>query len=73
MKQVMQDLAKGGTTLVDAPTPQVTAGHLLIDTAVSLISSGTERMLADFGKSGLLAKARAQPDKVVQVLEKAPD
>ena len=71
MKQVMQDLAKGGTTLVDAPTPQVTAGHLLIDTAVSLISSGTERMLADFGKSGLLAKARAQPDKVVQVLEKA--
>jgi predicted dehydrogenase/threonine dehydrogenase-like Zn-dependent dehydrogenase len=28
-------------------------------------------MLVNFGKSGLIAKARAQPDKVLQVLEKA--
>ena len=71
MKQIMQDLANGRTTLVDAPAPQAAAEHLLIDTVVSLISTGTERMLVEFGKSGLLAKARAQPDKVVQVLEKA--
>lgn len=71
MKQILQNLSTGQSELVEAPAPQVRRGSLLIDTTVSLISSGTERMLVDFGKSGLLAKARAQPDKVVQVLEKA--
>jgi threonine dehydrogenase-like Zn-dependent dehydrogenase len=37
---------------------------------VSLISAGTERMLVDFGRAGLLAKARQQPEKVAQVLDK---
>jgi len=71
MKQILQNLSTGQSDLVDAPAPQARSGSLLIDTTVSLISTGTERMLVDFGKSGLLAKARAQPDKVVQVLEKA--
>ena len=70
MKQIMQDLAKGHTSIVEAPAPNNAGGHLLIDTTVSLISSGTERMLVDFGKSGLLAKARSQPEKVIQVFEK---
>ncbi len=71
MKQILQNLSTGQSELVEAPAPQARKGSLLIDTTVSLISTGTERMLVDFGKSGLLAKARAQPDKVVQVLEKA--
>lgn len=71
MKQVLQNLGTGETELVEAPPPTIRAGHLLIDTTTSLISIGTERMLVDFGKSGLLAKARSQPDKVKQVLEKA--
>ena len=71
MRQVVQDMIKGVTTLIDAPVPLAATGHLLVDTSVSIISTGTERMLVDFGKSGLLSKARAQPDKVVQVLEKA--
>ncbi|OWU74214.1 dehydrogenase [Loktanella sp. 22II-4b] len=70
MKQVLQDMAKGGTTLVEAPAPQASRGHLLIDTTLSLISTGTERMLVDFGKASLLQKARSQPDKVRQVLDK---
>jgi predicted dehydrogenase/threonine dehydrogenase-like Zn-dependent dehydrogenase len=36
-----------------------------------MISAGTERMLVEFGKAGWLAKARQQPDKVRQVLDKA--
>jgi predicted dehydrogenase/threonine dehydrogenase-like Zn-dependent dehydrogenase len=36
----------------------------------TLVSLGTEKMLIDFGKGSLLAKARAQPDKVKQVLQK---
>ncbi|WP_318484224.1 bi-domain-containing oxidoreductase [Photobacterium leiognathi] len=70
MKQVLQDMAKGGSNLVEAPTPKASIGNLLIDTSISLISAGTERMLVDFGKASLLDKARQQPDKVKMVLEK---
>lgn len=70
MKQVLQNLSTGQSELVEAPAPQARNGNLLIDTALSLISTGTERMLVDFGKSGLIAKARSQPEKVRQVLNK---
>jgi predicted dehydrogenase/threonine dehydrogenase-like Zn-dependent dehydrogenase len=43
----------------------------LIRTSCSLVSAGTERMLVDFGKASWIDKARQQPDKVQQVLEKA--
>lgn len=70
MKQILQDMAKGGSNLVEAPAPKVTTGNVLIDTSISLISAGTERMLVDFGKASLIDKARKQPDKVKMVLEK---
>lgn len=70
MKQLLQNLSTGESEFVDAPAPQARRGSLLIDTTVSLISTGTERMLVDFGKSGLIAKARSQPEKVRQVLDK---
>lgn len=70
MRQILQDLKKGATTVVEAPTPYVNAGHLLINTTCSLISAGTERMLVDFGKASLIDKARQQPEKVKMVLEK---
>jgi predicted dehydrogenase/threonine dehydrogenase-like Zn-dependent dehydrogenase len=44
---------------------------LLIRTTCSLLSAGTERMLVDFGKASWLDKARQQPDKVQQLVEKA--
>lgn len=64
-------MAKGGTTVVTAPSPRAIPNNLLIDTTVSLISTGTERMLVDFGKASMLQKARKQPDKVKQVIAKA--
>ena len=70
MKQVLYSLSTGNCELVECPPPQVRRGSVLVDTAVSLISTGTERMLVDFGKSGLIAKARSQPEKVRQVLNK---
>lgn len=70
MKQILQDMAKGQTHVLECPAPVALRGRLLIDTSVSLISAGTERMLVDFGRSGLIAKARSHPDKVRQVLEK---
>lgn len=70
MKQILQDMAKGGTTITEAPAPKVSSGTLLINTAVTLISAGTERSLVDFGKASMFDKARQQPEKVKMVLEK---
>lgn len=70
MKQILQDMAKGGTTVTTSPAPSLSANAINIATTVSLISAGTERMLVDFGKSSMLDKARQQPDKVKMVLEK---
>lgn len=70
MKQIIQSFKTGETILEDIPAPQVTKGCVLIQTTRSLVSLGTERMLVEFGKSNLISKARQQPDKVKQVLEK---
>lgn len=70
MKQILQNLSNGKTELVEAPSPNLRAGHVLVDTSVSLISIGTERMLVDFGRSGFISKARQQPEKVRQVIDK---
>jgi len=70
MKQILQDMAKGGTTVAEAPAPQVSRAYVLIQTTTSLISAGTERMLVGFGKASYLDKARQQPEKVKMVLEK---
>lgn len=70
MKQILQDMAKGGSSIVEAPAPKVTKNHVVINTTTTLISAGTERMLVDFGKANLIDKARSQPDKVKMVLEK---
>jgi threonine dehydrogenase-like Zn-dependent dehydrogenase len=45
-------------------------GQVLIQTSRSLVSLGTERMLVDFGKANYLQKARQQPDKVKEVINK---
>lgn len=70
MKQILQDMAKGGTTVTNSPAPSLSPQSINIASTVSLISAGTERMLVDFGKSSLIDKARQQPDKVKMVLEK---
>ena len=70
MKQIIQSFKTGQTILEEVPAPQVAKGAVLIQTTRSLVSLGTERMLVEFGKSNLISKARQQPDKVKQVLEK---
>ena len=70
MKQILQSLGTGVTDVQEVPAPAAGGGELLIRTAASLVSTGTERMLLEFGKSGWLGKARQQPDKVRMVFEK---
>jgi predicted dehydrogenase len=70
MLQILQSLKTGTTEVASVPAARLTSGSLLIRTKTTLVSAGTERMLVDFGKASYLDKARQQPDKVKQVLDK---
>ena len=70
MKQVIQNLSSGETTLTELPVPSAKNGGVLIRSTQSLLSAGTERMLVDFGRANWLNKARQQPEKVKMVLDK---
>jgi predicted dehydrogenase len=71
MKQLVTDFASGQTRLVDAPTPLPGRNQLLVRSRASLISTGTERMLIEFGRSSLIGKARSQPARLKDALNKA--
>jgi predicted dehydrogenase len=71
MKQVVQNVRKGETSVLDVPVPQVLPGTALVRTVASLVSVGTERALVEFAGKTLLGKARSRPDLVRQVMEKA--
>lgn len=70
MKQIIQDLQDGKTILEEVPIPALKSGQVLIETTRSLVSLGTERMLVEFGKANYLQKAKQQPDKVKEVINK---
>ncbi|HXE57618.1 MAG TPA: bi-domain-containing oxidoreductase [Gemmatimonadales bacterium] len=70
MKPLLQRLDTGDTRLAEVPVPGTSSPNLLVETRATLVSAGTERMLVEFGRGSLLEKARSQPDKVRQVLEK---
>jgi predicted dehydrogenase/threonine dehydrogenase-like Zn-dependent dehydrogenase len=70
MKQILQEIGTGQTIVAEVPAPAVLRRGLRILTRRSLISAGTERMLVEFGRAGLLAKVRQQPDKIRQVFDK---
>jgi predicted dehydrogenase/threonine dehydrogenase-like Zn-dependent dehydrogenase len=70
MKQLLQNYRTGEMELVECPTPKVYSNGLVVKTAKSLISVGTEKMLVDFGKASFIQKAKQQPDQVKQVINK---
>ena len=70
MIHLLQSLADGSTQLVDVPVPSATGVSLVVESRASVVSAGTERMLVDFGRAGWIEKARRQPDKVRQVVDK---
>lgn len=70
MKQLFQDLKTGAIVAPELPRPNVGYKQVLIRTKFSLVSPGTERMLLEFGKGSWLSKARQQPDKVKEVIQK---
>ena len=70
MRQVLQDARNGEITVADVPAPKLLAGCILVRTAASLLSVGTERASSEFASKNLAQKARMRPDLVREVLNK---
>jgi predicted dehydrogenase len=71
MKQLLQNVKNGKTTIEDVPVPTPREGTALVKIAASLVSAGTERMVVEFAEKSIVGKARSRPDLVKQVLERA--
>ncbi|HJR79279.1 MAG TPA: bi-domain-containing oxidoreductase [Anaerolineales bacterium] len=71
MKQLLQNMKNGKTTVDEVPIPTPREGQALVKTGASLVSAGTERMVVEFAGKSLIGKARSRPDLVRQVIDKA--
>ena len=71
MKQVLQDARNSEITIAEVPgPPKLLEGCILVRTAASVVSAGTERAAAEFASKSLFQKARMRPDLVREVLSK---
>ncbi|HET6344778.1 MAG TPA: zinc-binding alcohol dehydrogenase, partial [Myxococcota bacterium] len=70
MKQVVQNIRTGVTNVQLLPDPVAGPGQVVVATAASLISAGTERSVIELARKSLLNKARQRPDHVRRVLQK---
>jgi threonine dehydrogenase-like Zn-dependent dehydrogenase len=71
MKQLLQNIKTGKSSVEDVPIPAPREGQALVKVEASLVSAGTERMVVEFAEKSLLGKARSRPDLVRQVIDKA--
>ncbi|MFI1978792.1 bi-domain-containing oxidoreductase [Streptomyces wedmorensis] len=69
MKQVVQNYKSGELTVLDVPVPGCKPGGVLVRTAYSLISTGTELMKVSEAGMSMLGKARSRPDQVAKVVQ----
>ncbi len=69
MLQVVQYQKNGEMTLAEVPAPMCKKGGILVRTAASLISAGTERTSVVGGQASLLERAKKQPEQVKLVLD----
>jgi predicted dehydrogenase/threonine dehydrogenase-like Zn-dependent dehydrogenase len=71
MLALLTDRKSGEVSTYDVPAPELRPGGLLVRTHYSAISAGTERATLELSSRSLLAKAKARPDLVRQVIEYA--
>jgi predicted dehydrogenase/threonine dehydrogenase-like Zn-dependent dehydrogenase len=69
MKAVLEDMKSGKVMAYEVPQPELRAGGILVRTAFSAISSGTERAKLEAGEKSLVGKAISRPDLVRQVVD----
>jgi predicted dehydrogenase len=70
MKQLVQNLRTGVAEVQEVPAPRPGSNDIIVRNRASVVSAGTERMVLEFSRQGLLGKARSRPDLVRQTLEK---
>ena len=70
MKQILQSFKTGELWLAEVPAPLCKARGVVVQVQASFVSAGTEKMLAEFAKKGLVGKALQMPDQVKKVLRK---
>ncbi|HSZ64331.1 MAG TPA: bi-domain-containing oxidoreductase [Terriglobales bacterium] len=70
MKQVLQQVRGGDIEVAEVVPPKLLPGCVLVRTAASLVSVGTERASSEFARKNLLQKARMRPDLVREVWNK---
>ena len=71
MKQLLQNYRSGKLSTTDVPASSARPRQVLVRTAASLVSVGTEKSMLELAKKNLLDKALARPDLVRQVIAKA--
>lgn len=69
MLAILANMKTGDVGTFEVPTPELRAGGMLVRTAFSAISAGTEINTIETGKKSLLGKAHARPDLVKQVVD----
>lgn len=73
MRQVTQNQKTGEVRVEQTPRPALRARGVLVQTAFSLVSAGTERSKVELARKSLLGKARARPEQVKKVLAAVRD
>ena len=71
MKAIVQNYRSGSVRVAEVPTPRCPTNGILVRTAASLVSIGTERSMIELGQKSVFGKARARPDLFKRALEKA--
>jgi predicted dehydrogenase/threonine dehydrogenase-like Zn-dependent dehydrogenase len=71
MRAILEDVRSGEVSDHEVPQPELHPGGILVRTAFSAISAGTELAHREQGKKSLLGKAWARPDLVRQVVDLA--
>lgn len=67
MRQVL--IQRGQVTVENIPAPMVEDGHILVEVAYSVISTGTEVSSVENSGKSLLKRALEQPDRISKVID----
>jgi len=71
LDQLLQSLKKGDMEIASLPIPTPKKGEVLVKTAFSAISTGTEGKTVSDARKGYVAKAKARKEEVAKVVKAA--
>ena len=69
MRALLENVRSGDVTSYGVPVPELRPGGVLVQTAFSAISAGTERAHREQVEKSMIGKAMARPDIVRQVID----